>query len=268
MHIGQLVLHPDAEVVHIFNENGGGCLSPEEFKEILADATKLALDRPTKKDDEGGPILSDPHMQEIAENFCGIDTVTHTNKQFGKFFVQLWAFKILVNNAHDFSRSSTKCDEQQVYRMGSKQYTFKTGLMHNAQCIYGHMLQTQETAFRLTYPVEFIDQLTFPATVQLMMQKIREWREKFQRGLAASYKAKSDGVTNDKGKKLPIGWVHHFRLVQGSDAKWNIESKKDFDKWSQRCKNFKLSDYLEWSTVDGMSSIEWVVPRRSARRGG
>ena len=48
------MLHPDAEVVHIFNENGGGCLSPEEFKEILADATKLALDRPTKKDDEGG----------------------------------------------------------------------------------------------------------------------------------------------------------------------------------------------------------------------
>ena len=123
--------------------------TPCMFIKILSDIPKLAIAMDNSEDS----TLSDCQMKDIAQTFCGAgvltQTVGNTNKQFGVYAVQLWAFKILMNNANNKSRTPADCDVNSEYYAGPQKFNFRTGCMHNAECIYRHMLNTQASAFHL-----------------------------------------------------------------------------------------------------------------------
>ena len=254
------------DAVPIFEKNGGNT-NAESFVQLLDDAAKLAIDN-NENVTKDKSLLTDPNMVDIAlgsdDVNIGKNMLTNTNRAFGKLFLQYWAYKLLVNDKSFYSRVPADYDHEQTYTVGNEEFNFKSGMEHNAKCLYRYLLQTQQMALRLTFPEGMLDDLATPSLKQILA-KGREWKHKFENGLAASHLQKMD--TKQESKHGVLGWIHHFRLLQGADTNWTITNQEEFVWWNDNNSNgFVLSDYLHFEMVSGEPRVTWVVPAR--KKGG
>ena len=170
LHVGRIFNSARFDAVPIFEKNGGNT-NAESFVQLLDDAAKLALDN-NENVTKDKSLLTDPNMVDIAlgsdDVNIGKNTLTNTNRAFGKLFLQYWAYKLLVNDKSFYSRVPADYDHEQTYTVGNEEFNFKSGMEHNAKCLYRYLLQTQQMALRLTFPEGMLDDLATPSLKQIL----------------------------------------------------------------------------------------------------